>query len=92
MLVIFSCKKETIPDPDPAQLIGPENNNTCTTAIVLNLQQSQVNFSWQEAQHTKLYELVVRDILTNVDQKKRNRSLVFSGYLKPRQTLCLVGQ
>lgn len=75
MLVILSCKKETIPDPDPAQLVGPENNNTCTTAIVLNLQQSQVNFSWQEAQHTNLYELVVRDILTSVDQKKETDRL-----------------
>lgn len=51
-------------------MTGPENNDNCNTAISINDQQSQVNFSWQEALHTDEYELVVRDILTNVDQKK----------------------
>ena len=71
VLLSVGCKKEVIPDPNPAMLIGPVNNDKCNTATVLNNQKSQVNFSWQEADHTDEYELVVRDILTNVDQKKR---------------------
>ena len=71
LLMLVACKKEVIPDPEPGLLIGPLNNDNCNTAIVLNDQKSQVNFSWQEAAHTDEYELVVRDILTNVDQKKQ---------------------
>lgn len=70
LLMLVACKKEVIPDPESALLLGPENNNNCTTAIRVSDQQSQVNFSWQESLHTDEYELVVRDILTNVDQKK----------------------
>lgn len=70
-LILVACKKEVIPDPEAALLIGPENNDNCNTATVLSDRQSQVSFYWQEALHTDEYELVVRDILTNVDQKKR---------------------
>lgn len=76
--MLVACKKEVIPDPEPGLLIGPVNNDNCNTAIVLNDQKSQVNFSWQEADHTDEYELVVRDVLTNVDQKKTHNSLFFN--------------
>tara|TARA_B100001063_G_scaffold48964_1_gene42887 strand:+ start:249 stop:923 length:675 start_codon:yes stop_codon:yes gene_type:complete len=70
LLILVACKKEVIPDPESVLLLAPENNNNCTTAIRVSDQQSQVNFSWQESLHTDEYELVVRNILTNVDQKK----------------------
>ena len=70
LLMLVACKKEVIPDPESVLLLAPENNNNCTTAIRVSDQQSQVNFSWQESLHTDEYELVVRNILTNVDQKK----------------------
>ena len=78
----MTCKKEVIPDPEPALLISPENNNNCTTAIRLSDQQSQVNFTWQESPNTDEYELVVRDILTNVDQKKQTLRFSSSMVLK----------
>jgi len=81
-LILASCKKEVIPDPEAALLLGPENNNNCNTAIQVSDQQSQVNFSWQEALHTDEYELVVRDILTNVDQKKETLRLSSSVVLE----------
>lgn len=80
ILILMACKKEVIPDPEPALLIGPQNNNKCNTATQISDQQSQVNFSWQEALHTDEYELVVRDILTNVDQKKSNLTLYHQCY------------
>jgi len=82
LLILVSCKKEVIPDPEPAILLGPQNNNNCNTAIVVNDQQSQVNFSWQEAQHTDEYELVVRDLLTNTDTKKNSIRLFTSMVLE----------
>jgi len=82
LLILVSCKKEVIPDPEPAMLLGPQNNNNCNTAIVVNDQQSQVNFSWQEAQHTDEYELVVRDLLTNTDAKKNSIRLFTSMVLE----------
>lgn len=82
LLILVSCKKEVIPDPEPAMLLGPQNNNNCNTAIVVNDQQSQVNFSWQEAQYTDEYELVVRDLLTNTDAKKNSIRLFTSMVLE----------
>lgn len=78
LVMLMACKKEVIPDPEAALLIAPENNDNCNTAVVVSDQQSQVNFVWQEAYHTDEYELVVRDILTNVDQKKRSIRLFSS--------------
>jgi len=81
LLLSVACKKEVIPDPEPAVLLGPENNNNCNTAIRISDQQSQVNFSWQEALYTDEYELVIRDILTNEDQKKQTLRLFASAVL-----------
>jgi hypothetical protein len=78
LLSLGSCKKEAIPDPEPALLIGPENNNRCNTAVRISDQKSQVNFSWQTAPNADKYELVIRDIVTNVDQKKETIRLFSS--------------
>ena len=64
------------------------NNDNCNTAIRISDQQSQVNFSWQEALHTDEYELVVRDILTNVDQKKLTLRLTSSVVLQRGKQYC----
>ncbi len=81
LLMLVACKKESIPDPEPALLLGPENNDNCNTAIRVSDQQSQVNFSWQEALYTDEYELVVRDIVTNVDIKKETLRFLASAVL-----------
>lgn len=78
LLMTIACKKEVIPDPEAALLIAPENNDNCNTDVVVSDQQSQVNFVWQEAAYTDKYELVVRDILTNLDQKKLTTRLFSS--------------
>ncbi len=78
LMILVSCKKEVIPDPEPAVLLGPENNNSCNTAVRISDQKSQVNFNWQTALHADKYELVIRDILTNVDQKKETIRLYSS--------------
>ena len=72
LFLLVACEKEVIPDPGAALLIDPGNNDNCNTAVVLSDQKSQVDFVWQEATNSDEYELVVRDVLTNVDQKKRS--------------------
>ena len=72
ILTIFlaiSCQKEVIITPAPPLLIGPQNNNSCTSDTVITSQTSQVNFSWQAALNADEYELVIRDIQTNSDIK-----------------------
>tara|TARA_B100001093_G_scaffold349595_1_gene334159 strand:- start:156 stop:836 length:681 start_codon:yes stop_codon:yes gene_type:complete len=67
LLLAIACEKEVIVTPDPPLLIGPQNNNSCTSDIVISSLRSQVNFSWQAALNADDYELVIRDIETNSD-------------------------
>ena len=67
LLLVFACEKEVIITPDPPLLIGPQNNNSCTSDTVITSQTSQVNFSWQASLNADEYELVIRDIETNSD-------------------------
>ena len=81
LFLLVACEKEVIPDPGAALLIDPGNNDNCNTAVVLSDQKSQVDFVWQEATNSDEYELVVRDVLTNVDQKKRSIRFFSSVFL-----------
>ena len=76
LLIIVACKKEEAIVPDAPLLIGPENNNSCTTAIVINEAESQVTFSWQTALNADEYELVVRDIETNTEYQQTTFNLI----------------
>ena len=51
LLLVFACEKEVIITPDPPLLIGPQNNNSCTSDTFITSQTSQV----------------IRDIETNSD-------------------------
>lgn len=67
LLLVIGCEKEVIITPDPPVLIGPQNNNSCTSDTVITSQRSQVSFSWQAALNADEYELVIRNIETNLD-------------------------
>ena len=43
-IFLFSCKKESIPDPETVLLSSPKNGDSCTTALNINTQESPVNF------------------------------------------------
>ena len=62
LFLAIACQKEVIITPAPPLLIGPQNNNSCTSDTVITSQTSQVNFSWQAALNADEYELVIRDI------------------------------
>ena len=67
IILAINCKKEVIITPEPPILIGPENNNSCTSETIISEGKSQVNFSWQAAFNADEYELIIRDIETNYD-------------------------
>jgi hypothetical protein len=66
---VIACEKEVIITPNPPLLIGPENNNNCSSETVISSKKSQVDFSWQTALNADEYELVIRNIDTNLDTK-----------------------
>ena len=67
LFLAIACEKEVIITPDPPLLMGPINNNSCTSETIITSQKSQVNFRWQAALNADEYELVIRDIQTNSD-------------------------
>jgi hypothetical protein len=67
LFLTIACEKEVILTPDPPLLIEPINNNSCTSETIITSQKSQVNFRWQAALDADEYELVIRDIQTNLD-------------------------
>lgn len=69
-LLIITCSKPSIPEPEAAVLLAPDNLDSCTTAFSVNSTQSQVSFRWSTALHTDQYTLVVRNIDTNQEVKE----------------------
>lgn len=59
---IVGCK-DPIPDPEQTTLILPEDNTSCLY-VSQNSSTASVDFSWQEAQHTDAYKVVVRNLTT----------------------------
>ena len=62
LLFLFSCKKEVIPDPESVVLSSPKNADTCTSAININQEESQVSFSWNTSLHTDSYEININNL------------------------------
>ena len=67
LLVVTSltlmCCKDPIPDPEQAVLILPEDNTSCLY-VSQSSSTASVDFSWQEAQHTDEYLVVVKNLTT----------------------------
>ena len=61
-IFLFSCKKESIPDPETVLLSSPKNGDSCTTALNINTQESQVSFSWNPSLHTDFYEININNL------------------------------
>lgn len=69
VVVLLGCKKKEIPKPpERVQLVFPEKNSECTTGEDISVTTSQVEFRWQAANNTNMYELRVTDINTNTTQ------------------------
>ena len=68
-VLLCTCSKSSIPEPDSALLTTPENSNTCVP-LSTTATQGVVNFGWEEAQNTDSYEVFVRNNITQTEQKK----------------------
>ena len=68
-VLLSTCSKSSIPEPDSALLTTPENSNTCVP-LSTTASQGVVNFGWEEAQNTDSYEVFVRNNITQTEQKK----------------------
>ena len=70
ILLIVGCSKPGIPDPEAAILLAPDNLAPCTTAFIVDANQSRITFRWQQALHTDTYELVIRNISSSQQSKE----------------------
>ena len=70
LILFFSCKKEVIPDPEAVILSSPRNGDSCTTALNIDLEESQVTFSWNQSLHTDSYEININNLDSGETLKK----------------------
>ena len=68
-LTLLGCK-DPIPDPGQTVLISPEDNTACLY-VSQSSSTASVDFSWQEAQDTDEYLLVVRNLSTDEETTSR---------------------
>ena len=68
-MTLLGCK-DPIPDPEQAVLILPEDNTSCLY-VSQSSSTASVDFSWQEAQHTDEYLLVVKNLTTEEQTTSR---------------------
>lgn len=69
LMFCWSCSKPSIPQPQAATLITPQNNNACLPLFTDEL-TGVINFSWETALNTDSYEVVIRNNVSRTEQKK----------------------
>lgn len=60
--LLIACK-DPIPDPEQTTLLAPEDNTSCLY-VSQNSTTATVDFSWEEADFTDEYRLVIRNLTT----------------------------
>lgn len=74
LLIAVSCKKKPsdVPQPSPvlmpskATLMLPKLNEPCTSGAIISATESIIQFKWGKAENTDSYDLVVKNLLTNI--------------------------
>ena len=52
--------------PEAANLVFPDDNQECNEGVSINAFQSQVTFQWQAAANTTIYDLVIKNLDTDL--------------------------
>ncbi|WP_461790430.1 hypothetical protein [Pedobacter sp.] len=69
ILGLVGCgKSKTEPEllpPAKAKLVFPAKDEACLSGKSVSDRQNTIDFSWEKADHTDSYELVVKNLLTN---------------------------
>ncbi|GGG42431.1 hypothetical protein GCM10011414_09990 [Croceivirga lutea] len=75
LFLAFSCGKDTdFSDkvqstiPEQVQLVFPEENEVCTTGIIISDTESEVAFDWTDATNTSIYRVT----LTNLNSSQQD--------------------
>jgi hypothetical protein len=69
VLLLVHCQKTELPaDPGIANLISPEDKETCLDGVSVNDTQSNVTFEWSTATGALSYELEIANLLTQNTQ------------------------
>lgn len=69
-VVLLGCKKKEPPKPPQSVLlVFPEKSSECTTGEDVNAMTSQVEFRWQASSNTETYEIIARNLNTNITQR-----------------------
>ena len=68
VFLLISCSKDNEPkDPTASTLIFPENNQECNQGVdVSGTTKSSVTFRWVASAHTDSYDLVLKDLSTQI--------------------------
>ncbi len=77
LLALVSCGgggnsgggEEEIFSPTEAVLVFPDNNEECTSGVVVSNTQAKVNFDWNKSDHTNSYTLFVKNLITNTTEE-----------------------
>ncbi|WP_420401959.1 hypothetical protein [Flagellimonas sp.] len=77
--IIISCSSSIEPvdqslAPDASDLVYPENNKECTTGIEVDVERSTVNFQWNSSANTDYYEIIIKELGTNVEIKENSNT------------------
>lgn len=68
-LAFIACSSDDPPKPpEAASLVFPEQNSECTTGVDQSETTSLVEFRWQAAENTDIYELRVTQLGTSITQ------------------------
>ena len=68
-VLLCTCSKPSIPEPEAVLLTTPENSNTCVP-LSTTARQGIINFGWEESQNTDSYEVFVRNSITQTEKRK----------------------
>lgn len=75
VLMLPGCRKDSPKPPGAAVLSFPLRSSECTTGVDLNATTSQVEFKWQQADHTNIYELRVTQLVSGTTQTVSTETL-----------------
>jgi hypothetical protein len=63
-MISFGCKKIVpIPDPSAAVLLGPINNEACTTGTIVSDTESKITLSWNAGANADSYQVTIINLL-----------------------------
>jgi hypothetical protein len=79
LFIIYGCGKDSIPDPNPAVLLAPQNGDNCNTATSISFDQSRVDFSWIKSDNTDYYEVIAIGKSSNIKYKDTTSGIRFNG-------------